>query len=131
MRHLALVLVLCLPACGPSTPTIPVPPRPDVFSVSWQALTRDYTTANAYKGHRVRMVILHTDYDVQGSELHVWANARDVPPILVCHCDSITVAPKSPVVVVGTCRGATRDGIHRKPGGDFRVTVEGCVVTTR
>jgi hypothetical protein len=108
--------------CG-TTATQPAPPTDEVH---WLALTRDYQTATAYAGRTVRLHLARTEYACEGRELRVWANDRTVPPVLVVHLREPLPAALNgaALVVVGTCAGATRDGVRRTARGtDFCVTV--------
>jgi hypothetical protein len=127
MRPAPLVLVLCLGCASPATR-----PAPPADEVHWLALTRDEQTAAAYTGRAVRLHLSRGEYACEGRELRVWANARDVPPVLVVRLREPLPAALSgaALVVTGTCAGPTRDGIRRTARGcDYFVTVEDATAT--
>jgi hypothetical protein len=123
MRFSTFAFALLLCGCGPAPrPTDPVPP-PEIHDVHWTALTRDYPTASSYAGRTVRVRLAKGEYAHEGNELRVWANDRTVPAILLIRLAAPPPPGDGPLVVVGTCRGATRDGVWRSPRADYFVTV--------
>jgi hypothetical protein len=111
--------------CGCGTPA--TQPAPVTDEVHWLALTRDYQTASAYTGRTVRLHLAKGEYAAEGRELRVWANSRDVPPVLVVRLREPLPAALdgAALVVVGTCAGATRDGVRRTARGvDYFVSVD-------
>ena len=132
MKRLALLLMTtssCF-ACRSSTPPTIQTPSETIYDVTWVTLIRDYQTANAYKNLRVRIRLNSTDYEIRGTEIHIWAGSKSAPPVIVCKVAAVGDKLRD-VVLVGLCRGPVRDNVWRSPRTDFGIVIEDCLVTVR
>ena len=129
---LGITIPLACPGCRPD-PATNAERKPPPLDVHWASVVRDHHTALAYSGVRVRVRLDPHEYapaeSNRGWELRVWGGDRAVPPLLLFALDERP--PSGPVIVVGTCLPAIRDGIWRTPRHDFSVVIADCVVSGR
>ena len=125
----AVVAICCAPL-GACQPPLPDPVGP--IMVTDVYLCTNYRddpkrAALAYDGQPLRILVnvfVVLDQHTIGVLL-----AADREPVLILRFSAPVPQLKSPLWVVGTCRGRTVDGIDRLlPGFDFHVTVDGCAV---
>ncbi len=113
-----------------TTPTVPKSPPTDVH---YSVLYRDFETAMAYRGIRVRCRLDAADYKTVRTaecwEIHTWVGDRAALPVLIFQCED--EPPDGAIAVVGVCQGAERDGNWRSPRTDYRVLVCECRVSRR
>ncbi len=127
MSRLILSLALLFIGCGPRHTTQSKPET--IYSVSCTALTRDYPSASAYQGQKIRIHLGKDDYQVINGEIHVWADRDTVPPVLILR--GAVFPSKESVTVVGKVTSVIRDGKWRSPRCDFYIIIEECMVTAR
>ena len=126
----AVVAICCTPL-GACQPPLPDPVGP--IMVTDVYLCTNYRddpkrAALAYDGQPLRIfVTAHVVIDQTTLGMPVTSGGN---PVLILRFSAPVPQLKSPLWVVGTCRGRTVDGIDRLlPGCDFHVTVEGCAVS--
>ena len=125
----ALAAIVCAPVGCQSGLPPPVAPIP-VRDVDLCTVYRDdpRRAALAYDGQPVRILIqlvVVIDQHTLGMPI-----VAGYPPCIILRFSGPAPQAKSPLWVVGVCRGRTVDGIDRLlPGCDFHVTVEGCAVS--
>ena len=129
MRLFALALFTFVSGCMGHKAPPPRPIPPTVWIVSAEFLTRDFETADTYRDCRVRVALPPRSYQIAPEEIVVPAHIVGAAPIIVFHC--LGTVPRdnhSSCVIVGICRGPTRDGHWRTHRVDFSVSVEECLI---
>lgn len=124
-RFAMMPLALLLLGCGPGSPTNQTPPT--VYQIS---------------PHQLATIYRHDPRDRTWINQHVECHLKPqtysvLPDRIEAHCVNqgrsgcvhffTTFAPKDntqPLILVGICRGITRDGMFREPGVDYFVHVD-------
>ena len=113
-------IVGCPPAPEPTTQT-----NTKIHDVGWVGMTRDFNTALAFKGHRVRIRIEANEYTIVGLEIHIPANLTGTKPIVIIKgLDQVPRANTQPITIIGISQGPTRDGVWRTASADFFVQID-------
>ena len=126
---LAVPVVFLSVACnGRSVETSSV--RAVVHDVAPTSLSRDYHTARAYAGRRVRVHLPKDTYTVERNEILYGHGDNGNGPILRFLC--LNPPPTNvALVVVGVCDNPVRDSIWRGRFADYYLVIRDCVVTVR